>query len=50
MVPHLKPPPIDAGRLLVQLLNQWPTYPACVASYLCIAVVWLNHKAALQRI
>ncbi|KPH98945.1 protein of unknown function DUF1211 [Actinobacteria bacterium OK006] len=50
MVLHLKPPPIDAGRLLVQLLNQWPTYPACVASYLCIAVVWLNHKAALQRI
>ncbi|WUS52545.1 TMEM175 family protein [Streptomyces mirabilis] len=23
---------------------------ACVASYLYIAVLWLNHKAALQRI
>ncbi|MEV5787145.1 TMEM175 family protein [Streptomyces sp. NPDC051639] len=50
LVLHLKPPPIDAGRLLAQLLSQWPTYLAYVASYLYIAVVWLNHKAAFQRI
>ncbi|MFJ5269818.1 TMEM175 family protein [Streptomyces sp. NPDC088358] len=50
LVLHLKPPPIEAGHLLAQLLHQWPTYLAYVASYLYIAVVWLNHKAAFQRI
>ncbi|MFC9635927.1 TMEM175 family protein [Streptomyces mirabilis] len=50
LVLHLKPPPIASGGLLAQLLNQWPTYLAYVASYLYIAVVWLNHKAAFQRI
>lgn len=50
LVLHLKPPPIASSGLLAQLLNQWPTYLAYVASYLYIAVVWLNHKAAFQRI
>ncbi|GAB3887714.1 TMEM175 family protein [Kibdelosporangium lantanae] len=50
LVLDLKPPPHEPGRLLPALIAQWPTYLAYVTSYLYIAVVWLNHKAAFQRI
>lgn len=32
------------------LLGQWPTYLAYAASYMYLAVSWLNHKAAFARI
>jgi uncharacterized membrane protein len=50
LVLDLKMPPHEPGGLLRALLAQWPTYLAYVTSYLYIAVVWLNHKAAFQRI
>jgi uncharacterized membrane protein len=50
LVLDLRPPRVKAGQLLRGLLEQWPTYTAYVTSYLYVAVVWLNHKAAFQRI
>lgn len=46
----LRPPRAEPGRLLIGLLQQWPTYLSYVTSYLYVAVVWLNHKAAFKRI
>jgi TMEM175 potassium channel family protein len=46
----LRIPDVEPGHLLDGLLAQWPGYMAYVASYLYIAVVWLNHKAAFKRI
>lgn len=46
----LRPPTVAPGRLFEGLLEQWPTYLAYVTSYLYVAVVWLNHKAAFMRI
>ena len=43
-------PDVDPGRLLDGLLEQWPGYVAYVASYLYVAVIWLNHKAAFVRV
>lgn len=50
LVLDLRVPEIAAGRLLVGLLDQWPTYLAYVTSYLYVGVVWLNHKAVFTRI
>jgi uncharacterized membrane protein len=50
LVLDLHPPEGEPGRLLSGLLQQWPTYLAYVTSYLYIAVVCLNHKAAFKRI
>ncbi len=50
LVLDLRPPHGQPGQLLSGLLQQWPTYLAYAASYLYVAVVWLNHKAAFARI
>jgi uncharacterized membrane protein len=50
LVLDLRPPRHEAGRLFSGLARQWPTYLAYVASYLYVAVVWLNHKAAFDRL
>lgn len=50
LVLDLRPPRAEEGQLLVGLLNEWPTYLAYAASYLYLAVIWLNHKAAFTRI
>jgi uncharacterized membrane protein len=50
LVIDLRTPPYEAGQLLQALLAQWPTYVAYLASYMYIAVVWLNHKYAFRRI
>jgi uncharacterized membrane protein len=50
LVLDLRPPHGQPGQLLSGLLQQWPTYLAYAASYLYVAVVWLNHKAAFVRI
>lgn len=39
-----------AGRVGHDLLTQWPTYLAYVASFLYIGVVWVNHHALFTRI
>lgn len=36
--------------MLDGLLGQWPVYLAYLSSYLYVAVVWFNHKAAFRRI
>jgi uncharacterized membrane protein len=50
LVLDLRPPQVPPGRLLAGLLQQWPAYLAYATSYLYVAVVWLNHKAAFRRI
>ncbi|MDR6987460.1 putative membrane protein [Paenarthrobacter nitroguajacolicus] len=50
LILELTPPETEPGGLLAGLLGQWPTYLAYAASYLYLAVIWLNHKAAFSRI
>lgn len=50
LVLDLRVPEGEPGHLLSGLLDQWPAYAAYVSSYLYVAVVWLNHKAAFNRI
>ncbi|MFC4150051.1 TMEM175 family protein [Micromonospora mangrovi] len=50
LVLDLRPPDVPPGHLLSGLLGQWPAYVAYLASYSYVAVVWLNHKAAFNRI
>ncbi|MGL4255995.1 TMEM175 family protein [Microbacterium sp.] len=50
LVLDLRPPETEPGGLLAGLLDEWPTYLAYAASYLYLAVIWLNHKAAFTRI
>ncbi|MBQ1017072.1 DUF1211 domain-containing protein [Micromonospora sp. D93] len=50
LVLDLRVPDVPPGRILSGLLNQWPSYVAYLASYSYVAVVWLNHKAAFNRI
>jgi len=50
LVLDLRPPDTEPGGLLEGLLNEWPTYLAYAASYVYLAVIWLNHKAAFTRI
>ena len=40
----------ERGRVAHQLLHQWPSYLAYVASFLYIGVVWINHHALFMRI
>ena len=50
LVLDLRPPDSEPGGLLAALLGEWPTYLAYAASYIYLAVIWLNHKAAFARI
>ena len=50
LVLDLRPPEAEPGDLLTALLEEWPTYLAYAASYIYLAVIWLNHKAAFTRI
>ena len=50
LVLELTPPKTRPGGLLAGLLHQWPTYLAYAASYIYLAVIWMNHKAAFTRI
>lgn len=50
LVLDLRPPRAEPGGLLTALLEEWPTYLAYTASYVYLAVIWLNHKAAFTRI
>jgi uncharacterized membrane protein len=50
LVLDLRPPDSKPGGLLAGLLEEWPTYLSYAASYVYLAVIWLNHKAAFTRI
>ncbi|MEV7608955.1 TMEM175 family protein [Microbacterium sp. NPDC089320] len=50
LVLDLRPPDTEPGGLLPALLDEWPTYLAYAGSYVYLAVIWLNHKAAFTRI
>jgi uncharacterized membrane protein len=50
LVLDLRPPKTEPGGLLAGLLDEWPTYLAYAASYVYLAVIWMNHKAAFTRI
>jgi uncharacterized membrane protein len=50
LVLDLRPPQVPSGQLLIGLLEQWPIYMAYVMSYIYVAVVWLNHKAAFMHV
>jgi uncharacterized membrane protein len=50
LVLDLQVPDVPPGRLLSGLLEQWQGYVAYLASYTYVAIVWLNHKGAFNRI
>lgn len=50
LVLDLRPPETEPGGLLTALMEEWPTYLAYAASYIYLAVIWMNHKAAFTRI
>lgn len=50
LILELHLPKTAPGQLLAALLRQWPTYLAYMTSYAYIAVIWLNHKHAFNRI
>jgi uncharacterized membrane protein len=50
LVIELKIPDPHRGRLLDQLVEQWPSYLAYIASFGYLGVIWLNHHAVFTRI
>ncbi len=38
------------GRLAHDLLAQWPSYAAYIASFLLIGIYWVNHHALVRKI
>lgn len=42
--------PDDRGRVLRDLLSQWPAYVAYLASFAYIGVIWVNHHQLFTRI
>lgn len=50
LVFDLKTPKFETGELLDGLLRQWPAYVAYLASFLYLAVIWLNHHAVFVRV
>src|SRR5204863_7975629 len=40
----------DAGSLLAALGNHWPSYLAYLAAFLTIGLIWLNHRAFVDRV
>lgn len=50
LVIDVRPPATQSGRLLHDLLAQWPTYLAYLTSFAYIGVIWLNHHALFRRV
>jgi uncharacterized membrane protein len=50
LVVELKVPDPHRGELLDQLLAQWPSYLAYIASFGYLGVIWLNHHAVFNRV
>ncbi|ORX03139.1 TMEM175 family protein [Mycolicibacillus trivialis] len=50
LVLDLKTPAHEPGELLAGLVRQWPAYAGYLASFLMVAVIWLNHHQAFVGI
>lgn len=50
LVFDLKTPQFEPGDLINGLLRQWPGYVAYLATFLYLAVIWLNHHALFARV
>jgi uncharacterized membrane protein len=50
LVLDLKEPEHSPGELLDSLARQWPAYLGYFASFLFVAVIWLNHHQAFAGI
>ncbi|TMB51349.1 MAG: DUF1211 domain-containing protein [Chloroflexi bacterium] len=40
----------DAGSLIAALARHWPSYLAYLAAFLTIGIIWLNHRAFVDKI
>ena len=40
----------QAGSLLGALLDRWPAYTAYLAGFLTIGIIWLNHRAFVDKV
>src|SRR6266498_787796 len=40
----------DSGSLLAALLDRWPSYLAYLAAFLTIGIIWLNHRAFVDKV
>ena len=47
---EMSTPPHAPGKLLPELLHQWPAYLGYITSFAYIGVIWLNHHQAFTRI
>ncbi|MHB8488681.1 MAG: TMEM175 family protein [Candidatus Dormibacteria bacterium] len=50
LVLNLSVPASQSGDLAYAVLRLWPSYVSFLASFVYIAVIWLNHHAAFRRI
>ena len=50
LVLELKVPQVEPGGLADALLESWPSYATYVVSFLTIGIIWVNHRAVLDRI
>jgi uncharacterized membrane protein len=50
LVLNLAVPASQSGDLESAVLRLWPAYVSFLASFIFIAVIWLNHHAAFRRI
>ncbi len=50
LVLNLSVPASQSGDLAHAVLRLWPSYVSFLASFVYIAVIWLNHHAAFRRI
>ena len=50
LVLELKVPQVEPGGLADALLESWPSYATYVVSFLTIGIIWVNHRAILDRI
>ncbi len=50
LVLNIVVPTPGTGKLVHQLLSQWPRYAAYVTSFLTIGIIWINHHAMIGRL
>ena len=50
LVLELKVPQVEPGGLADALLESWPSYATYMVSFLTIGIIWVNHRAVLDRI
>src|SRR3979409_890992 len=43
-------PDVQSGKLLAELLRQWPLLVTYVASFLTVGVIWVNHHTIFNGI